>query len=632
MSVIPNLRRQVPRSAFEEVAPPTPLTYVDTPGMDYVAWLQAGQPIGSSPPIATIPNAGGISVAVVGGGAAGLAAAYELLRCGLQVTLFEAGARVGGRLFSSPSSTNDGNLFEMGAMRFSPSERVLHLYADIFNASGASTVTFGTGAFPDPGVNLTYIAFQGTTYIFDPDSSSNTLPASYTTCGNAWNAFVENGFTSADGTISLVAPNQITIWLGDPAANLAQIQKAWQAYLDAFGNMSLYQAAIRIFTDANVPGGVRWEQIDFEFFGALGTGFGGFGPLFPIGFLDIVRFLINAVDSDHHELFTGTVSIVEGFLNQPIPIAGGGTMTLGNHVETQKPVTGIEVTNGLAVLTFANGDSQSFDRVVVATSHRSMELTMGLGASAGGLPLAEPVADAVRRLHLENSSKMFVETSAFWDQPSGSGGLNWPRNVVGDTILRNFYTLTYPSAPAGTGAVLFSYTWADDSVKQQTFTDPNARLTLLLQDLDTISPGLAVAVNGSVTSGTAQVMDWQNEYYFFGAFKLNQPGQDPYAQQLFYDFLKAGTANDTPVYLAGDSIGFLGGWVENALETGVLAAAGVAVSLGGTLTNAAAGPWSQLDATFYTYQKDAAPAPLLRAGVPTVQVSGKRRARSAPLP
>jgi tryptophan 2-monooxygenase len=201
---------------------------------------------------------------------------------------------------------------------------------------------------------------------------------------------------------------------------------------------------------------------------------------------------------------------------------------------------------------------------------------------------------------MECSSKVFVQSRAFWDEASTEAG-RWPRNVVGDTILRNLYTLTYPDAPAGTGALLFSYTWADDSVKQQTYTDVDDRLNLLLRDLSTISSDLAEKVDESIDPSTAQLIDWQREPYFYGAFKLNQPGQDPYIQTLFYDFQKAGTENDTFVYLAGDSIGFLGGWVENALQTGVNAAAAVAVSLGGTLTNAADGPFEQLDPTFYTY-------------------------------
>jgi tryptophan 2-monooxygenase len=283
-------------------------------------------------------------------------------------------------------------------------------------------------------------------------------------------------------------------------------------------------------------------------------------------------------------------------------------------VQTERPVTAVTRKGDQVELTFADGSTQSFDRVIVATSHRSMELTMGLGYSSEGQPLAEPVADAIRRVHLEDSSKVFVETSDFWNESDGAGQ-NWPRNVVGDTILRNLYALTYPDAPAGTGALLFSYTWADDSVKQQTYADPQKRLDLLLRDLATISQPLADKVAASIRRETAQVIDWQNEPFFFGAFKLNQPGQDPFVQSLFYDFLKAGTPADTGVYLAGDSIGFLGGWLENAFQTGVNAAAAVAVSLGATLSNPSKSPFA-MDPDYFNY----APKHGAQADVLTIQL------------
>jgi len=598
MPVIPNLRSSRP-NLLQTAAPPVPLTYVDTPDMDYVAWLGT-----DGAPIAQINQADNYRVAVIGSGAGGLAAALELLRCGVQVTIFEATDRVGGRLFTSPSSSGDGNVFEMGAMRFTPSERVLHNYCNQFNASGAANIVFDTGDFPDPGGNdTTYIAFQGQTYVYVPGQGETGFPPSYAKVQAGWTAFADSGFSSADGTIELVATTTLTKLLaGESVPGAPPVVEAWQAYIDAFGHASLYEAMVRIFTDPAAPGGALWEPIDFEFFGALGTGFGGFGPLFPIAFLDIIRFVINAVDSNQHELTTGVGSIVEGFLNQPV----GGT-SLGQCVRLSTPVIGIQAQGARVQLTFESGAVDVFDRVVVATSHRSMELTMGLGASAGGAPLAEATADAVRRLHLENSSKVFVESKAFWDQPCPGSNHNWPRNVVGDTILRNFYALTYPDAPKGTGAVLFSYTWADDSVKQQTFTDPQARLKLLLEDLWNIDADFAATVQGSIDPATTQVIDWQARPYYFGAFKLNEPGQDPYVQSLFYDFQKASAVGpgEVPpgclVYLAGDSIGYLGGWVENALETGVNAAAGVAVSLGGTLTNAAAGPFQQLNPNLYNY-------------------------------
>jgi tryptophan 2-monooxygenase len=602
MPVIPNLRATNPNRLQDE-APPVPLTYVDSPAMDYVNWLS-----GSGDSIASVPNAQNRSVAVIGSGAAGLAAAYELLRCGLQVSVFEATGRIGGRLFTSPSSSGSGNLFEMGAMRFTPSERVLHYYCNKLNASGAN-IQFADGPFPDPGdQDVTYIAFQGQTYVYTPDGSTADFPPSYSKVNAGWTALMNDGFTSADGTISLVASTAITDLLaGRNVPGAPPVQQAWQGYIDHFGTSSLYEAMLRIFTDPNAPGGAVWDPIDFEFFGALGTGFGGFGPLFSIGFLDIIRFVVNAVDSNQHELLTGVQSIVEGFLIQEMPVPGGGTMKLATFITMGMPVTGVTPLGDQLQLTFGNGEAQTFDRVVVATSHRSMELTMGLGVSAGGKPLAEPVADAVRRLHLANSSKVFVESADFWDQPQPGTNHNWPRNVVGDTLLRNLYALTYPDVPGG--SVLFSYTWEEDSVKQQTYP-VETRLPLLLRDLTTISPPFAEMLEGAIQTSTVQVIDWQTEPYYFGAFKLNLPGQDPYVQTLFYDFQKAGGTQDTGVYLAGDSIGFLGGWVENALETGVLAAAGVAVSLGGTLTNAAQGPFACLDPSTYNYDSSASAAML----------------------
>lgn len=594
MPVFPNLRRTAPRGPFA-AAPPVPRTFVDAPTMDYAAWLTASGD--------AIARFGGepseLRVAVVGSGGAGLAAAYELLRCGLDVTVFEATDRIGGRLFSV-SGTQDGNFFEMGAMRFTPSERVLHHYADVFTTSGASIINFDTGPFPDPGANLTYVVFQGETYVWDP-KKQGPLPPSAEVTRAGWEAFVCDGFTSKDGSIRLEPAQRITEWLADPHDNADRVREAWSAYIRAFGSSSLYEAALRIFGDAHAPGGRVWQEVDFEFFGALGTGFGGFGPLFPICFLDIMRFVINAVDADQHEITTGVESVVRGFLDQQVPLPDGRTTTLRDRVRTDHPVSRVLRTPRGVRLRFAYGDEEEFDRVIVATSHRSMELSMGLGVSEDGFPLAEPVADAVRRVHLESSSKVFAETAKFWE------GGEWPRNVVGDTILRNLYTLDYPDTLGDRGVLLFSYTWADDSVKQQAFIEPKDRLALLLRDLDGISKPLREAVEASLVRGTVQVIDWQRMPYYYGAFKLNHPGQDVYVRAMFRDFLKAGGPADTRVYIAGDSVGFLGGWVENAFQTGLNAAAAVAVSLGGDLTAYELSPFSRLCADRYDYAVAAAP-------------------------
>jgi tryptophan 2-monooxygenase len=96
--------------------------------------------------------------------------------------------------------------------------------------------------------------------------------------------------------------------------------------------------------------------------------------------------------------------------------------------------------------------------------------------------------------------------------------------------------------------------------------------------------------------------EWQSSPYFAGAFKLSEPGQDEYVRQMFFDYQKCGTANDTGVYIAGDCVSWTSGWVEGALTTGLNAAAGVIRSLGGTLNPDANGHTPlTIKANRYTY-------------------------------
>lgn len=62
----------------------------------------------------TLPQGRGIKVAVVGGGLAGLSAAYRLMQAGVQVALYEASARLGGRVLSATGVAGDGLVTELG--------------------------------------------------------------------------------------------------------------------------------------------------------------------------------------------------------------------------------------------------------------------------------------------------------------------------------------------------------------------------------------------------------------------------------------------------------------------------------------------------------------------------------------
>ena len=76
----------------------------------------------------------------------------------------------------------------------------------------------------------------------------------------------------------------------------------------------------------------------------------------------------------------------------------------------------------------------------------------------------------------------------------------------------------------------------------------------------------------------------KNLDFYYGAFKLNYPGQEPILQAAYYPFLTVNKASaDRGVYIAGDSVSWSGGWTEGALQTGLNAACAAAQRIGATV-------------------------------------------------
>lgn len=630
----------------------TPQAYIDTPYMSYAAWLQACD-AGAGGVVGTIGNASTLSVAIVGAGPGGLVSAYELMKLGLNVTVFEASDRIGGRCYSKQLYQDDyGNnyLAELGAMRFPPSEEALFYYINKLQGAGYDIQVSPT--FPDPGKVLTGLSFQGQAQTWDNPA---VAPEGFETVFNGWIALCDNGFTSADGTINLVAPATLTGMLQPQSASYdpAGAVTAWNAYIAAFKNMNFYQGLLRIFTDANAPGGTPWSfPEDFEKFGALGIGSGGFGPLYNVDFLDIIRLPINGLETDQAFVPTGISSFTDALAELPFTPAGSSESTcVASNVSTNVAVTAItpnsDGTVTLGLYDTAAGaalDPLTFDRVIVATTHRSMEISMGLGAGNTENPpaLSTQAADALRGLACMNSSKTFVLTpTQYWNADTSI-----PVDVASDTLIRGMYSLDYNnisgSNPNPPGVVLLSYVWANDSIKQMAYSTPvsdqtivqpvpqmlefnlASRCELLSDDISAIMAAAGIsdfseadlAPMGGSYAGAAISIDWQSEPYYFGAFKLNDPGQDYMVQILYYDFLKAtgayGNNPDTGVYIAGDSISYTGGWIDGALQTGLNAVSAVVTSLGGTLSCATQSPIECLSPSLYTYETPYPFSPMLQ--------------------
>lgn len=510
---------------------------------DYEAFVNAG-------PIATFAEEHwGAQVAIIGGGAAGLCAAYELLRTGLQPVVFEATGRIGGRNWSKYFPGQAAAFAEMGAMRVPPENKLFYRYVDEFGLT--------MGDFPDPGLVPTVIYYQNQAFSWD----GGDPPGPFAAIKQDW--------------LDFVGPLTTPLNTGYANNDMAAVQAAWQELITKYRDMSFYEALVQ-----GIP---KWTTEDLNLFGALGMGSGGFGPLYGVGFLEMLRLLANNFETGQKLVVEGIGQLTQQFAEQEVKLPNGQTtsLALSGAIRTNTPVTALEYDASCpGVNVIWDGGSQLFGAAIVATTTRAMEF-IGLTRIPDTDPTSvidEPSKVSIRNLHLMESSKLFILTETkFW-----KGSSTIPQNIQTDELPRGVYCLDY--ANTDNGVVLISYTWGDDSAKLLSLS-PAQRLEQFKATIAQISPEFAanlVPVGGD--DGILNI-DWEAESYYNGAFKLNTPGQEKDVQNAFFQFLSANQPGSKGVYMAGDSVSWVGGWTEGALHTGINAACAVARFLGGQVAS-----------------------------------------------
>ncbi len=576
MSFIAPRQSRPSRNEAKAAVPAAPSTYVDIL-YDHAGYLRANQKLAPG-------SLAGQTVAIVGAGAAGLIAAYQLMQLGCEVQIFEATDRAGGRLDTVYPIPGEPAAFEMGAMRVPPCEQLFSYYANLFGLVPG-------GQFPDPGKVQTQVIYRNQHY---PWSPTQPLPPLFDAVNIGWDALATQ--------LSAITP-----YLNTPTPeNFATAKSMWQKLVydlsnplgpeQGYSGISFYQALMQAFVENYKDYGLDrpWSANDFELFGALGVGSGGFGPLYSVNFAEIARLIINGLESDQQFYPSGMEKLVRGFVNAcPDPNRPG--VTIASCIHYNSAVTALHKretpernarnpADSLSASLEVNGKVTSFRAIIVATTNRAMQVDMNITDPRYNV-LPQPVSSAVRQLHLMNSSKLFVLTKTKFWQASGS---TLPSNIQSDTLVRGLYCLDYYNNQPGYGVVLISYTWGDDSTKLLAITDPAERTELLLRSIEHAVPEFVQTLREQILPQHTQMIDWQTQAHYYGAFKLNQPGQDQYNQWLYGQFLLGG-----PIYLAGDSIGWCGGWIESALQTGMNAASAVCAQLLGASGLYANSPMTQ---------------------------------------
>lgn len=578
-------------------------------------------------------TAANVKVAIIGSGFAGATAAYELKRAGIlskNITVYEARrpnpkeaeAQVGGRAYSREFKDKNNKIYvnEMGPMRVPSNSKLFwHYLSKVVTGNPTQRV------FPNPGVVATQLIFRGLKYSWK-GKGGTPMPERDSDKNVDWKKLQDNigafigslNFGGEDvGTIAqLLQKEKLT------EDDKKRIFKYWKHFLLKYNDVPFIKALEDYFEDV-------WGETEYSMFSTLGLGTGGFGPLFPVCLLEILRLLVWEYDDEYIPYNTDgqmpMTEIVKGLFQE------SKAQILNETVDYIEMLDYVEMTdNGemVRVYSIKNDNTineKTYNYVIVATTLRSMQIRMNLDAKAPprqnyatkpgtavfGGDEDYKIRESIRIPHIMNSSKLFGlvspkpwkndEITAWPTHPPEGGDNAEPiKCVLTDTLARQMYFLDpYEDVDQASSNVLISYNWGDDSVKIMAIrnyqdwqvVDPEKGKDFNLKNAyqfglegsDIGNNPIAAALASITDKDNLQSIVWQEEPMIFGAFKIDYPNQFYATSQLVYQYQQAVKEKDEygtveagkRVYLAGNNCSFQGGWVEGAMQSGVNASAAV---------------------------------------------------------
>jgi monoamine oxidase len=503
---------------------------------DYKKLLSSGQ-------IGTVPKkALGTRIAVIGTGAAGLCAAYELMKIGLEPVIYEASGRIGGRIFSYPIPGDPASVLELGAMRVPTEQEVFAYYQQLFKIN--------TEPFPNPGKVDTMLWWEDKQYRWDEGTAP---PQIITDVQGKFVKFLTDAMKGASGGGGVSHQEKRDIW-----DNLVK----------KFENQNLLGALTSTGT---------WSYEELNILGILGLGTGGLAAQLQVAALEMFRAALGGWISDQlilgNDYGVGLESLTNTFWCEEVTTPCGVSSLKGmQDKETFRPgVVAIRSTpsrKGVEVED-SSGRCETFAATILTCTTRAAQL----GVQIEGSLLSTEVWGALRRLHYMSSTKIMCSSSTkFWQDEK------LPVVTLTDRPTRSTYFMDYGPNAAG-GSLLLSYTWGDDS---------NKLLALSEDQLRAMCENVLGELYGSAFSkqqlSDFRVISWQQEAGYNGAFRLSYAGQFQDHNALFNQArssVKAGSHDG--FFLAGEGTSWEGGWIEGGLQSGLDAACCTIRLLGGAI-------------------------------------------------
>ncbi len=554
--------------------------------MAYNALVRNGHPedfgyivsaLSPPPDITTIVPPGsckGRTVGIIGGGLAGMAAAFELRKAGFDVTVFEADAeRLGGRVFTYYFDRERTLYGELGAMRLPVIHEAVWHYIDLFGLDTRPFIQVSPNAF---------IYLNGIRVRNDP-AGANVKSQIYPSYGleprEYGYSWQQLGFMGIDAPV-LNAPAEVRQEILQVLPHYSSYTLYWDAIdiRQAMERQGLSRGAISMLSNLFPIGGrfLYNNYIDFvqEYYPA------NFIYLYEIsgGMVRLPEaFYRSFADTDPARYYSGIPAGTLGNVRwiQGVTVTGiyqhepGGQVTLA-HMPTRlwskgqnpysRPTGSSEIYRHANIHSLiGSANSSKFDYVICAIPFSVLRVL-------DIRPLfSELKMQAIREVTYSPAQKTaFRCRRRFWEEQGIYGGGSYTDLPIN--------TIWYPSSGFGrqNGVILSSYGFNMDALRVSNLPD-GRRVDKIMRDVEEVH-GLREGALDTIVADSATQF-WDRDPLYRGTFCYFTP-----QQKKLFSWAMTQPEYGGRVFFAGEHVSAVHRWQQGAVKSGMDAANAVAAA------------------------------------------------------
>lgn len=491
-------------------------------------------------------------VGIIGGGLAGLTAAYELRKLGAEITIFNADKdRIGGRVHTYYFDRAKRYFGELGALRIPVSHETTWHYINLFHLN--------TETLSAPAPN-NFIYAHGIRIRRDPNGeqvAANFYPLYDLTAAERqypWPQLVASATNTAFYSLSPEIRTEILKILPEYHKEYADLTRL--SIRQVFELLGLSQGAINLIS-----------------------------ALEPFTAATLSNSYSNLMSSIYSLDFMNVYRIKGGMINLPLafyksltdndpPDQNMPTYFLGNvQFKAGAAVNGIFYSTNTrkVILRHSFGGknlTDTFDYVICAIPYSTLrEIEIAPFFS-------DQKMQAIRELNYIDSQKtLFLCKKRFWEEDTHYGRINGGTSFTDQIIQSIVYPPdhlygVHPEGYHEPGVLTASYNIGQDAGRLSN-QGKHRRFNVIKSDVERVH-GMAPGLLDSYIS-SHQTMHWNDEPWARGAFAFPNPGQKinlAYAMQQ--------PEYENRIFFAGEHISNKQGWIQGALSTGRTAANSVA--------------------------------------------------------